>query len=184
MRLTTDRLTIRRFEPDDWVDLHDYLSRPEVVAYEPYEVFSEAQAKEETIRRSADPAFWAVESRSEARVIGNVWLGESGPETRELGYVFNVRDWGNGFASEACRELIAWAFAQGTHRIAAECNPLNRASWRLLERLGFRREGHLVQNVSFLRDDQGRPVWQDTYVYAMLASEWGVVAREGRDPLS
>ncbi|MBK7820993.1 MAG: GNAT family N-acetyltransferase [Tessaracoccus sp.] len=172
MRFITDRLTIRRFEPDDWRDLHDYLSRPEVVAYEPYDVYSEAQAREESARRAEDPAFWAVEARGEARVVGNVWLGENGVETRELGYVFNSRDWGKGFASEACRELVGWAFSEGTRRIVAECNPLNLASWQLLERLGFRREGHLIENVAFRRDDEGRPVWQDTYVYALLASEW------------
>ena len=176
MRLTTERLTIRRFEADDWRDLHDYLSQPEVVEHEPYDVFSEEQAKQEAIGRAADPAFWAVESRSEAKVIGNVWLGEGGQDTRELGYVFNARYWGNGFAAEACRALIEWAFAQGTHRIVAECNPLNQASWRLLERLGFRREGHLVENVYFRRDDDGHPMWQDTYVYAVLASEWDDVA--------
>ena len=71
MRLTTERLTIRRFEADDWRDLHDYLSQPEVVEHEPYDVFSEEQARQEAIGRAADPAFWAVESRSEAKVIGN-----------------------------------------------------------------------------------------------------------------
>lgn len=176
MRLTTDRLTIRRFKADDWRDLHDYLSQLEVVEYEPYDVYSEDQAKEESVGRAADPAFWAIELRSEAKVIGNVWLGEGGQDTRELGYVFNARYWGNGFAAEACQALIEWAFAHGTHRIVAECNPLNQPSWRLLERLGFRREGHLIENVSFRRDDDGLPVWQDTYVYAVLASEWDLLA--------
>ncbi|HMQ66468.1 MAG TPA: GNAT family N-acetyltransferase, partial [Arachnia sp.] len=124
-----------------WRDLHDYLSQPEVVEYEPYDVYSEDQAREESVGRAADPAFWAIEVRSEAKVVGNVWLGEGGQDTHELGYVFNARYWGNGFAAEACQALIEWAFAQGTHRIVAKCNPLNQPSWRLLERLGFRREG-------------------------------------------
>ena len=58
-------------------------------------------------------------------------------------------------------------------------NPLNTASWRLLERLGMRREGYLMQNIVFHRDEEGQPLWQDTYAYAMLAEEWeGRVERQ------
>ena len=58
------------------------------------------------------------------------------------------------------------------HRVIAMCNPLNEPSWRLLERLGMRREGHLRRNIFFKRDEGGCPLWQDTYLYGILASEW------------
>ena len=63
------------------------------------------------------------------------------------------------------------AFARGVHRVFAECNPENAASWHLLERLGFRREGLLRQNIFFRRDGDGRLVWQDTCVYARLRED-------------
>ena len=56
--------------------------------------------------------------------------------------------------------------------VTAMCNPLNTASWKLMERLGMRREGHLIQNIWFKRDERGEPIWSDTYEYAILADEW------------
>jgi len=52
------------------------------------------------------------------------------------------------------------------------CNPLNTASGRLLERLGFRREGHFIRNIYFKKDQAGEPIWCDTYAYGMLREEW------------
>lgn len=58
--LATQRLVLRRFQADDWRDLHDYLSDTEVVRFEPYEVFTEADSRGEAARRAGDPCFWAV----------------------------------------------------------------------------------------------------------------------------
>lgn len=154
------------------------ISRPDVVEYEPYDVYSVDQSRQEAARRAEDPSFWAVELRGEDTVIGNVWLARGDLDTWELGYVFHSGYWGRGYAAEACETMVAWAFTErAAHRIVAECNPLNRTSWRLLERLGFRREGHLLSNVWFRRSPDGSPVWQATYVYAMLAED-----RRARQP--
>ncbi len=53
----------------------------------------------------------------------------------------------------------------------AQCNPANTASWRLLERIGFVREGHLRRNIFFRRDVEGRPIWQDTFEYGRINDE-------------
>ncbi len=58
------------------------------------------------------------------------------------------------------------------HRIVAMCNPLNIASWKLLERLNMRREGHLVKNIWFFKDENDSPIWQDTYEYGIIREEW------------
>ena len=76
--------------------------------------------------------------------------------------------WGQGYAQESCAALICRAFSQGVHRIYAECDPCNTASWKLLERLGFAREAHLRQNVFFWKDENSNPIWKDTYVYGIL----------------
>ena len=66
-----------------------------------------------------------------------------------------------------------WAFRQqSAHRIIAMCDPHNPASWKLMERLGMRREGEWKKNVFFFRDENGNPLWKDTYQYAVLAEEW------------
>ena len=54
---------------------------------------------------------------------------------QELGYVFNKAYWGKGDAKESCAAVIESAFSKGIHRIYAECDPENPASWHLLESL-------------------------------------------------
>ena len=169
--METARLIIRPFTPADAADLYAYLSREEVVRYEPYAPFNREQAEEEALRRAADPSFHAVVLKETGRVIGNVWFAPGEWEAWELGYVFHDDCWGRGYATEACHAVLSEGFARGVRRVIAMCNPENAASWRLLERLGFIREGCLRRNVFFRRDAQGAPVWQDTFEYGMLPGE-------------
>lgn len=171
MNLETQRLLLRPFTPMDAEDLYAYLSRERVVQYEPYGPFTREEAVREAARRAEDANFHAVVLKETGHVIGNVWLAPGDFGTWELGYVFHDGFWGCGYATEAASALIRWAFENGAHRIIAMCNPENEASWRLLERLGMRREGCLRQNIWFRRDTQGNPVWQDTYEYALLKDE-------------
>ncbi len=171
--MRTERLLIRRFLPDDWQDLYEYLSQEEVVKYEPYEVFTEEQSRQEAIRRSERPDFWAVCLQDTGKLIGNVYLAKQEFGTWELGYVFNKNYQGNGYAAEAAKALIGDVFENhNARRVVAMCNPLNMASWKLLERLGLRREGHLIKNIWFFKDEKDNPIWQDTYEYAVLKEEW------------
>lgn len=170
--METKRLMIRPFTPTDAEDMYAYLSREAVVRYEPYPPFTREQAAEEAARRAADPSFHAVVLKDTGRLIGNVWFAPGEWETWELGYVFHDAYWGRGYAAEACHAVLEDAFASGNvRRVIAMCNPENAASWRLLERLGFTREGYLRQNVFFCRDEKGAPIWQDTYEYGLLPGE-------------
>lgn len=167
--METNRLIIRPFRPDDAEDLFAYLSREKVVRYEPYPPFTREQAAKEAARRANDPNFLAVVLKENGCVIGNLYFAPGDFDTWELGYVFHDAYWGWGYAAEACGALIQDAFEnKKIHRITAMCNPENDASWRLLERLGLQREGCLRKNIWFRQDEMGRPVWQDTYVYAAL----------------
>lgn len=172
----TERLIIRRFTCDDWKDLYEYLSQEEVVKYEPYEVYTEEACKQEAQRRSQDEAFLAVCLKENGKLIGNVYFQQQEPKeflTWEIGYVFNPRYYGKGYATESCNAVIGYGFNKlKARRIVAMCNPDNVPSWKLLERLRMRKEGHLRKNIFFRRDDKGEPVWIDTYEYAILANEW------------
>ena len=97
-----------------------------------------------------------------------MYLGKRDFDSLEIGFVFNSQYQHHGYAMESCEKLIALAFDAGVHRIYAECDPENENSWRLLKRLGFSREAHLRQNVYFWKDEQGNPIWKDTYIYAIL----------------
>ncbi len=166
--IETERLILRRYKDGDLEDLYQYLSDPEVVRFEPYRPMTREETGEELKRRASSDEMIAVELKESGRLIGNVYLGERDFQTKELGFVFNREYWGRGFASESCRAVLNQAFKEGAHRIFAECDPENESSWRLLEALGFQREGHLRQNVYFWTDESGSPLWKDTYIYSKL----------------
>lgn len=162
----TERLILRRYMPSDLEDLYEYLSDPEVVAYEPYRPMTKEEVRENLNWRISTEEMIAVELKATGKMIGNVYLGKREFDALEIGYVFRRDAWGKGYAQESCEKLIDLAFRNGAHRIFAECDPQNRNSWALLERLGFEREAHLKKNVYFWRDESGRPIWKDTYIYA------------------
>jgi ribosomal-protein-alanine N-acetyltransferase len=75
--------------------------------------------------------------------------------------------WGHGYAPEAARALLDFGFAAlGVHRVWADCDPANAAPIRVLEKLGMRREGHLVENAWI------KGAWADSLLYAILDHEW------------
>ncbi|TDE11233.1 N-acetyltransferase [Jiangella asiatica] len=90
----------------------------------------------------------------------------------ELGWVFDPTHHGDGYATEAVRELLRLCFTElGLRRITALCFADNEPSWRLMERIGLRRESHTVRD-SLHRS--GR--WLDSLGYALLAEEWNTRA--------
>lgn len=162
----TERLILRRYRESDVQDLYEYLSNPVVVEFEPYKPMSLEEVKDNLAWRISTDEMIAVELKSNHKMIGNVYLGKREFDALEIGYVFNEAYWKQGYAAEGCEAMIRWAFGNGTHRIYAECDPENKSSWGLLEKLGFEREGHLKENVYFWKDEQGQPIWKDTYLYA------------------
>lgn len=171
--LKTKRLIIRRFQESDWEDLYEYLADEEVVYYEPYEVFSREKCQEEARIRSVSKAFWAVCLQENGKMIGNLYFERGKYDTWEIGYVFNLQYQGQGYAAEAAKALLDEGFQNwGVRRVVAMCNPGNQQSWKLMERLGMRREGLLVKNIFFKSDEHGKPIWQDTYEYGILKEEW------------
>ena len=166
--IETERLLLRRFLTEDIADLHEYLSDREVVEYEPYQPMELSAAAQELDERIESDEMIAVVLKSSDKLIGNIYLGKREWDSLELGYVFNKKYWGQGYAKESCRMLIQTAFSAGIHRIYAECDPCNENSWRLLESLGFTREAHFEKNVYFWKDAAGNPMWKDTFVYALL----------------
>jgi|LGOV01.1.fsa_nt_gb RimJ/RimL family protein N-acetyltransferase len=173
--LRTDRLIIRKFEKSDGEDLYKYLSNPDVVEYEPYEIHSLEESKKEATNRSKDNRFLAVVLKDTNTLIGNLFYkkNENDFETWEVGYVFNSNYHNKGYATESLRVLLEHIFIeQKAHRIVAFCNSHNKPSWKLLERVGFRREAHLVKQAYFSKDEQGKPKWFNTFGYALLEKEY------------
>lgn len=173
--ISTQRLRIRAFRPDDASDLFEYLSNDTIYIYESGEPQDQLQAQATAFEFSSGTDFWAVELITELKVIGQIYFKQVEPLHRmtwELGYIFNPHYHHQGYATEAITALVQYGFAfGGIHRITAYCNPENTASWKLLERTGFRREGLLKKETYFRKNASGEPLWTDTFVYALLCDE-------------
>lgn len=168
MKIETEDLIIRNFERTDENDLCEYMLQRVNAEFEAYPNFSRQKAKEEIEFRSQSDEFFAIELKEIHKVIGNVYLGKRDFNTRELGYVLNECYQKKGYGSAASKAMVDYAFKKGIRRIYAECAPQNTPSWRVMEKIGLKKEAHFRKNVSFHIDAKGNPIYWDTYVYAAL----------------
>ncbi|HEV7935363.1 MAG TPA: GNAT family N-acetyltransferase [Actinomadura sp.] len=176
--LRSERLLLRPYGIDDLEDLYDIWSRPQVTRYLYFGPHDRDQAREAvlgdrsqatTLRDEGDRLILAVVLPETGAVIGDVLLRWTSREHRqgEIGYIFHPAHGGKGYATEATRVMLRLGFEElGLHRIIGRLDGRNSASARVLERLGMRREAHLVQN----EFDKGE--WTDEVVYALLEEEW------------
>ena len=174
-RLETKRLIIRSFTENDYQDLYEYLSDPTIYVYEPGNPVCIDEARALASQRAKGNDFWAVELKENAQLIGHLYFQHIDPKEQlmwELGYIFNPKYQRKGFGSEAARALVLYAFENyPIHRVMARCNPKNIASWKLLAKIGFRREGYFREYGFFRRDAKGNPLWHDAYEYAILEKD-------------
>jgi RimJ/RimL family protein N-acetyltransferase len=175
--IETERLLLRPFTPADLEPLQAIHGDEENARW----LYNDARSLEETrevlARKTAGSALhqegdWlsaAVCHRTTGELVGDVallWASERHRQG-ELGFVFHRAHHGRGYATEAARPMLAFAFATlGLHRVIGRLEPRNAGSARVLEKLGMRREAHLVEN------EWVKGEWQSELVYAILAREW------------
>jgi len=173
--ILTSRLILRPLSEEDAGDLFEMLCNKDIYRFEPGEPISLDQAREITLACSHDPAFWAVVLRAEQKMVGRLYFKQIKPEhlmTWELGYIINPIYQNLGYASESALALIQYGFSHlDVHRVVAYCSPDNIPSWRVMEKIGMRREGTLKQNIYFKRDALGNPSWQDSFAYGLLKED-------------
>jgi len=171
----TERLSLRRFRPDDAAAFAAYRSDPDVARYQGWETpfpLESAIAFVEGLR-DADPRAegwfqYAMALRADGVLIGDVGVRrhDQGRQA-ELGFTLAAAHQGHGYAAEAVRRLVRYLFEEeGMHLVHAVADARNDRSAGLLERLGFRREGVFVQ-AGWWKGE-----WTDDVYYAVLASEW------------
>lgn len=166
--IETARLRLRPFKETDRGDLYEYLWQLRDDEFEGYPGITYEASREHLARRMESEEFYAMALKTTGKVIGNIYCGSRDFESREIGFIINENYRRRGYALEALKAVIADAFANGVHRVYAECDPRNGRSWRLLEKAGLTREAHLRQNTFSQRDETGAPIWKDTYIYATL----------------
>lgn len=169
MNIVTERLQIRNFVFEDWEEVHTYTSDPIVMKYIPEGVFSKKDAQDFVQKNIGDEArMFAVVLTEENKLIGHMaFFKYFGSHTYEIGWVFNKDYYNRGYASEAARALLKFGFEElKLHRIIATCQPENPPSYRVMEKIGMRREGYFQKCIPH---GDG---WWDEYYYAILEEEW------------
>jgi RimJ/RimL family protein N-acetyltransferase len=168
-RLETPRLILRPIAAADGPAIYEYMSDPIVTRWLPEGCLDAAQARAFARRNAGRSArAVAVIDRERDQLIGHMpfhpWFG---PATQEIGWVIASTHQGRGYATEAARALTDFAFGVlRRHRLVATCQPENTASWRVMEKLGMRREAHFRRALH-----QKTGEWWDEYFYALLADE-------------
>ena len=173
--LQTERLTLRRFRLTDVDDVLAYANDEEWQRYllplpYPYERVHAEQFVAESFLSDwkTKPTFAIVLDDS---VIGGINLSiDKRHQNAEMGYSIARKHWGNGYATEAARAVVNWAFETFClAKISSEANVDNRRSWRVMERIGMTREGVLRSEAPDGRDANRR---QDVAYYGILREEW------------
>ena len=171
----TERLVLRPFRLDDVDATLAYRGDPGVARFIPREPWTREQTQERvreylgrtSITGSSSVLSLAVERSG--RMIGDVvlWPLDDSLTRGEAGWAFHPEVAGRGYATEAVMALFGLAFGPlRMHRVTANVDARNTASWRLCERLGMTREGLLR------RDLPAKDGWADRLVYGLLAEEW------------
>jgi aminoglycoside 6'-N-acetyltransferase len=178
MTMQTARLLLRPFHESDLEPFLAYRSDPQVAEYQgwpmPYtrEMAANFIAEMRSTRPNI-PGEWyqmAIEVKETGEMIGDLayYLLKEDQRQAEIGITLASTYHGRGYGVEAAERLLAYLFDElKLHRVRANCDVENPPAWKTLERLGFRREAHFVENLWF----RGR--WASEYWYGMLDREWG-----------
>ena len=175
--LRTERLLLRPWEPNDLAAMYEIQRDPEVCRYLYNEPLSLDETRERLERKIATDAFraegdWmgcAVTLADTGELVADASLAWTSAVHRqgEIGFAVHPAHQGRGYATELSVPLLAFGFeVAGLHRIVGRLEARNTGSARVLEKLGMRREAHLIENEWVKRE------WQSEIVYAMLAAEW------------
>jgi RimJ/RimL family protein N-acetyltransferase len=176
----TVRLLLRPITYDDVEDLVAYRSLESVCRYVPFEPMDAAVVAADLDRGVSHGAIagegdflkLGCELVGTGTVIGDVVLCLASVAHRcgEIGWVLHPEHSGQGYASEAAHALLHLGFDElGLHRVIARVDARNDASLRLAERLGMRREAHLIRNEWF------KGAWSDEVDFALLEEEWSAL---------
>jgi RimJ/RimL family protein N-acetyltransferase len=178
--IATSRLLLRRWRGDDLQPWLEHLNTPQVKQY-----LGGMQAVEQAAERFAlmrgewdrtGYSFLAVELREDGRFLGT--CGLAGVETAgapvemagaiQIGWQLRADAWGNGFATEAARAMLGYAFAQlEPGMVFAQTSERNGPSWQVMKRLGMARRAELDYD-----DPDYPPEDNPTMVWSITREQW------------
>ena len=176
LHINSVNLKIRHLKPSDLDDFHLYRSNPEVTKYQGFDVMTLVQAAE-FILDNASKYFgiagewvqYGIEHNHSGKLVGDcaIKLDVLDPRIAEIGITISHLEQRKGYAKETLINLLKFLFdTKDIHRVVEIVDTENIASIELLKSIGFRQEGHFIENIFF----KGK--WGSEYQYAMLKREW------------
>lgn len=180
VELHSPRLRLRRLCAADADAICAYRSLPEVARFQSWEAFGPADAvrliaSQQQIAENT-PDAWiqlALTLRDSGQIVGDCGIHflVDGQQL-ELGITLSPTYQRQGFAAEALASVLDHAFGSlNKHRVTATVDAANPSAARLFERLGFRQEAHLVENIWF------KGAWGSERSFAILRREWQTSSR-------
>ena len=180
MELVTARLRLDALRAADADTLFAYRGDPAVARYQGWLPATRGEAADWIAALASEPMpgqWWqrAIRLHDSGALIGDLGLGLPADEqgSVEFGITLAPAYRGQGYAGEAVRAALGWAFVRGARRAVASVDPRNTACVALLCSLGMRQEAHFRESY-WLRGE-----WADDLVFALLAREWDPGTRTG-----
>ena len=173
--LRTPRLLLRPFMEADTDAIFAVLGNPRVMRYWDSPAWKERAQAElfvangKRMEQEGTGARFAIERAADGALLGQCGLFRWNPVFRSaaVGYCLDEAGWGRGFATEAVDGMLRWAFeALDLNRVQAEVDTRNAPSGRVLEKLGFVREGTLREDC--IVDGEV----SDSWIYGLLRRQW------------
>ncbi|MCL2774064.1 MAG: GNAT family N-acetyltransferase [Oscillospiraceae bacterium] len=177
--LETERLILRKFAADDFAAVHSYASCRENVLYMPWGPNSEEQTRDfinTSISKAEEIPIndyqYAIVLKKTGNLIGGCEISPSGEEA-SLGWTLHRDYWKQGYGPEMGKALLKFGFEElGLRRITANCDAENYGSYRVMEKIGMRREGLSIESRPANKLTDRR--YSDTLRYAILKDEWDI----------
>ncbi|SFC89852.1 GNAT family N-acetyltransferase [Pseudoalteromonas denitrificans] len=173
-KLNSKNYIIRAFKYSDLQTFADYRARPEVAQFQSWSsyVLEDAISLFENIdyKNFAVAGNWyqlAITDIQTDNILGDLAVYFIDDQQVEIGFTIAPEFQKQGIAFEAINCLLTYLFTElKIHRIIAITDANNTASYKLLEKIRFRKEAHFIQNVFF------KGVWGDEFQYALLSTEF------------
>lgn len=180
--LQTERLNLRQVQPGDLDTIHSYQKLPEVARYCMWEPRTRDEVAERMPRwiamngegEKSEGVSFSITLKDGGKMIGDcqIMFTDKPARQAEVGYVLHPDYHRKGYASEAVGALLKLSFGPlNLHRVFARCDASNIGSWKVMEKLGMRREAHFREHALFKGE------WDEEFYYAILEDEWR--AKEG-----
>lgn len=174
MKLATKRLILQPVRMTDAKAFFDHSSIPEVAKNAGFLPKSIGETKK-YLRKSAaewrktkpERMTFSILLKREKPWIGSLELRWLQDGVGEIGFFIHPRFWNNGYATEAAKAALRWAFTRGrAHRIQGSCWVKNAPSIKVLKKLGLRKEGRL-RGVAKI---EGK--LQDDFLFGLTVADW------------